>query len=143
MIEIWGLDGTLAAEAAEKRAVNAGKALLNGPALPGQGLDQADVDIVMGPAPVSRNEEDAPPIEFEEVAPIRFEEAAVAHAPARDAVIEMPVNAEPLAIVDDEIEEAQTVVIDAPQPKSRAASASDPLESFMALSADEKIAVFT
>ena len=44
MIEIWGLDGALAAEAAEKRAVAAGKALLNGPAGPGQGLDQADVD---------------------------------------------------------------------------------------------------
>ena len=37
MIEIWGLDGALAAEAAEKRAVAAGKALLNGPAQAGAG----------------------------------------------------------------------------------------------------------
>src|SRR5215470_13487397 len=66
MIGIWGLDGTLAAEAAEKRAVDAGKPLLNGPALPGQGLDQADVDIVMGPAAVSRADETAPPIELTE-----------------------------------------------------------------------------
>ncbi len=98
MIEIWGLDGALAAEAAEKRAVDAGKALLNGPARPGYGLDQADVDMVMGPAAVSRPEEMAPPIEFEEVVPIQFEEEAVAQAPA-DAVVEMPLNAESLAIV--------------------------------------------
>src|SRR5437763_16079872 len=54
MIAIWGLDGALAAEAAEKRAVETGKTLLNGPAGPGQGLDQADVDMVMGLATVSR-----------------------------------------------------------------------------------------
>ena len=34
MIEIWGLDGAMSAEAAEKRAVETGKALLNGPAKP-------------------------------------------------------------------------------------------------------------
>ena len=51
MIGIWGLDGAMAEEAAEHaRARPAEKALLNGPALPGQGLDQADVDMVMGPA---------------------------------------------------------------------------------------------
>src|SRR5436853_1774334 len=59
MIEIWGLDGALAAEAAEARAVDAGKALLNGPAQPGHGLDQSDVDMVMGP-PVWLREDEAP-----------------------------------------------------------------------------------
>jgi chemotaxis protein CheZ len=142
MIEIWGLDGTLAAEAAEQRAVETGKALLNGPARPGQGLDQADVDMVMGPAPVSYRGDAAAPIEFEEVAPIQFEEEAVADAPAEDAVVEMAVDARPLAIADDEIEEAEAVVVEAPQPRPRA-SASDPLEPFMALSAEEKIALFT
>src|SRR6185312_4011015 len=68
MIEIWGLDGALAAEAAETRAVETGKALLNGPAKPGQGLDQADVDMVMGPAAVLRPEETVPPIELVEEA---------------------------------------------------------------------------
>jgi chemotaxis regulatin CheY-phosphate phosphatase CheZ len=66
MIAIWGLDGALAAEAAESRAVNAGKALLNGPAKSGQGLDQDDVDLVMGPAAVSRDDDDndaAPPLQ--------------------------------------------------------------------------------
>src|SRR4249919_1867659 len=60
MIEIWGLDGAMAAEAAESRAVETGKALLNGPARPGQGPDQADVDMVMGPAAVPSPEDDAP-----------------------------------------------------------------------------------
>ena len=60
MIGIWGLDGAMAAEAAEKRAVDGDKALLNGPALPGHGLDQADVDMVMGPA---RSETTAPPLQ--------------------------------------------------------------------------------
>ena len=51
MIRIWGLDGAMAAEAAERETVRDGdKALLNGPALPGHGLDQTDVDVVMGPA---------------------------------------------------------------------------------------------
>jgi chemotaxis protein CheZ len=53
MISIWGLDGTMAAEAAEQRAVDEDKALLNGPAKPGHGMDQADVDMVMGPAAVA------------------------------------------------------------------------------------------
>src|SRR2546423_15040743 len=51
MIAIWGLDGAMSAEAAGTRAGETGQAaLLNGPALPGHGLDQADVDVVMGPA---------------------------------------------------------------------------------------------
>src|SRR5207302_1181816 len=51
MIGIWGLDGAMAAEAAEAaRAVAGERPLLNGPAKPGQGMDQADVDMVMGPA---------------------------------------------------------------------------------------------
>src|SRR3954454_11355302 len=50
MIGIWGLDGAMAAEAAEQRAVDEGRALANGPARPGTGLDQSDVDMVMGPA---------------------------------------------------------------------------------------------
>lgn len=51
MIGIWGLAKVDAAEAAEHNRTRSGEtALLNGPALPGQGLDQADVDMVMGPA---------------------------------------------------------------------------------------------
>src|SRR5436305_1612413 len=65
MIEIWGLDGAMSAEAAETRAVETGKVLLNGPAKPGQGLDQADVDMVMGPA-TARAAEVSPPFQPEE-----------------------------------------------------------------------------
>jgi chemotaxis protein CheZ len=51
MIDIWGLDGAMAAEAAERAHARADEAALaTGPARPGHGLDQADVDIVMGPA---------------------------------------------------------------------------------------------
>src|SRR5947209_14593734 len=42
MISIWGLDGAMAAEAAERESVRSDAALLNGPARPGQGLDQSD-----------------------------------------------------------------------------------------------------
>ena len=56
MIGIWGLDGAMAAEAAEARATNGDDALLNGPAKPGHGLDQADVDMVMGPAAVAERD---------------------------------------------------------------------------------------
>src|SRR5262249_54811599 len=50
MIKIWGLDGAMAVEAAESAQASEGAALLNGPARPGHGLDQSDVDVVMGPA---------------------------------------------------------------------------------------------
>ena len=51
MIDIWGLDGAMAAEAAETAHARADEAaLVSGPARAGHGLDQADVDIVMGPA---------------------------------------------------------------------------------------------
>ena len=136
MIEIWGLDGAMAAEAAEKRAVDAGKALLNGPARPGQGLDQADVDIVMGPA-VSYAEPIAPPIEFAE--------EPVVEAAAEDAAAEVSA-AGPATMSDDNLEDIAEAdaepAAEAPQSKPRA-SASDPLAPFMALSAEEKIALFT
>jgi len=51
MIDIWGLDGTMAAEAASAARARAGEAaLLRGPAHLAHGLDQSDVDVVMGPA---------------------------------------------------------------------------------------------
>jgi chemotaxis protein CheZ len=127
MIDIWGLDGAMAAEAAEARAVESGKALLNGPARPGNGLDQADVDVVMGPAAMSRQPDFAQPIE---------------------GAAEMPIAEMRFAAPDDEIVEAELdaelVMPDiAPVTPQRTASAGDPLEPFMALSAEEKIALFT
>jgi chemotaxis protein CheZ len=145
MIQIWGLDGAMAAEAAEKRAVDAGKALLNGPARPGQGLDQADVDIVMGPATVSRPEERASPIEFVEGAVVEAAAEDAIEAAAEDVVAEMPA-AEPVAVSEDgtdEIEVDAEPVIEVPPVRPRASTSSDPLAPFMALSAEEKIALFT
>jgi chemotaxis regulatin CheY-phosphate phosphatase CheZ len=133
MIGIWGLDGALAAEAAEKRALNEDKALLNGPARPGTGLDQADVDMVMGPAAPSRRAITAPPL-----APatqrVRHFEAAVAQPRSAQGAADIDV-------IDGEFTEAE------PQPESHAApvmrSEADPLAPILALSAEEKIALFT
>jgi chemotaxis regulatin CheY-phosphate phosphatase CheZ len=48
MIDIWGLRGTMSAEA--EVAAEASQAdVLSGPARPGYGLDQSAVDVVMGP----------------------------------------------------------------------------------------------
>jgi len=48
MIDIWGLRGTMSAEA--EVAAEASQAdVLSGPARPGYGLDQSGVDVVMGP----------------------------------------------------------------------------------------------
>src|SRR3954453_9243072 len=113
MIAIWGLDGAMSAEAAETRAVENGKALLNGPAKPGQGLDQADVDMVMGPAAAREAEEVAPPLQPEE--------EYVAHAPA----------VADIATIQHEAPESETyaevAVAEMPRPVARAsAPASDP-----------------
>jgi chemotaxis regulatin CheY-phosphate phosphatase CheZ len=103
MIEIWGLDGATAVDAADVHAAG-GDGLLNGPAKPGQGLDQADIDMVMGPA-APRDAEDA---------------AAPAAVHTTDDIVAVETPAAP-----------------------RTVPASDPLAPFMALSAEEKIALFT
>jgi chemotaxis regulatin CheY-phosphate phosphatase CheZ len=125
MIEIWGLDGALAAEAAETRAVESEKALLNGPAKPGHGLDQADVDMVMGPAATAsaayEEPETAPPLQFVETASVAMPEEVPEPIPAMAASSMQA----PLA------------------PPRAAMPANDPLAPIMALSAEEKIALFT
>jgi chemotaxis regulatin CheY-phosphate phosphatase CheZ len=157
MIGIWGLDGAMAAEAAEQRAVDGDKALLNGPAKPGTGLDQADVDMVMGPAADAHRRSAAPPLvpshaPAEPMAP----RVAAAHVIEAEVIDTEPVELEARAIdgdvieaepVDAEVVEADGVEADvvaapvaaAPAPRP----ASDPLAPIMALSAEEKIALFT
>jgi hypothetical protein len=185
MISIWGLDGTMAAEAAEQRAVDEDKALLNGPAKPGHGLDQADVDMVMGPAsatdsrqapraapvpamPAREAYQPAPPLqpaddiaapetvhvgEIEQPAPrapTRYPDAITIEASAGDtAVIEArPVEAPRVEVPRVEAKAAvQAVQEDAavePWTAPRAAAPlNDSLAPVMALSADERIALFT
>jgi hypothetical protein len=70
--------------------------------------------------------------------PIRLEE---------DVIVEMPVAEEPVSLSEDETDEDEVdeePLVESPPVMRRAtASAGDPLEPFMALSADEKIALFT
>jgi len=150
MIGIWGLDGAMAAEAAEQRAVDEDKALLNGPAKPGHGLDQADVDMVMGPAGARHR---AAPTLAPSHAPSRRAEAPVIDAQAIESrvvdahVVDTHViEAEPAAAAVLEAEPVREEEIDEPaiaMPAAAPRSASDPLAPIMALSADEKIALFT
>jgi chemotaxis protein CheZ len=83
MIDIWGLDGAMAAEAEAARARDNEAALIGGPAQAGPGLDQADVDVVMGPAAGA--------------APARGDREAVDLAPAAEPVA--PAAAPPVAPV--------------------------------------------
>jgi chemotaxis protein CheZ len=70
MIDIWGLDSAMAAEAAETARAREGEAAMaGGPARPAYGLDQADVDIVMGPAAAAAPEQEDEAVEIEWVAP--------------------------------------------------------------------------
>src|SRR5262249_31519583 len=85
MIDIWGLDGTMAAEAGATAPEREGEApLASAPTRPGQGLDQADIDIVMGPAAVPE------PVDGEVV------DVAPAEAPAPPARPAAPAS-DPLA----------------------------------------------
>ena len=154
MIGIWGLDGTMAAEAAEAERAKGDAGLLNGPALPGQGLDQTDIDVVMGPA------------ESSAVSPPAIEAPVAQAAAPPPEEIEMDVEAEPEGEADlvpaalaetPEPGEPEPVapplqpVADAPAPLQRAeplpaarhSQHSDPLAAITALSYEEKIALFT
>lgn len=149
MIRIWGLDGTMAAEAAEARAADADKALLNGPARAGQGLDQADVDMVMGPAVTmraSREVIDAVPLAEPEP---RVEAMAEIEPPPVIAAKREPAWASDVIAIDVpdiEPEVEPPLVAKRPEPPVAArttAPTSDALAPVMALSVEERIALFT
>jgi chemotaxis regulatin CheY-phosphate phosphatase CheZ len=119
MIEIWGLDG--AQDAADKPLRLAEVTVLHGPARPGEGLDQADIDMVMespnaAAYPAFLDGDDLVPDEM----------------PAPDLKMVSPLRAEPSA----------------PAPRSEAPAPPaptpvDPLAPIVALSAEEKIALFS
>jgi len=145
MIKIWGLDGAMAAEAAEsERARHGEAALLNGPALPGHGLDQGDIDMVMGPA------EHAPPAVHGPVVQTPAERVAAA-APFVERPFEpaprlletgLTAAAEPVA---PPLQPAtETAVLTRPVAAAKPdAPQADPLATVTALSYEEKIALFT
>jgi chemotaxis regulatin CheY-phosphate phosphatase CheZ len=146
MIKIWGLGGAMAAEAAETEQARDGEAaLLNGPALPGHGLDQGDIDIVMAPA------EHAPPAAPSPVVPTPAGPVAAppvaerASEPARRPTQNgLAAEAEPEA---PPLQPAAETAVLAPRPVERAAKADapqgDPLSTVTALSYEEKVALFT
>jgi chemotaxis protein CheZ len=115
MIRIWGLEGAMAAETAEREAVRDGdKALLNGPALPGRGLDQGDVDLVMRPA-------DTASAPSARVPPPRNPEAPAPVAPAApepvEAQIESYVEQAEASPEPTLPEAAQPAAVAAPEPQ--------------------------
>jgi chemotaxis regulatin CheY-phosphate phosphatase CheZ len=168
MIDIWGLDGAMAAEAKEAEKARQGDAaLLNGPALPGQGLDQTDVDMVMGPAvqaaaAAAQAREDLEfvdvEVELETVVETEIEieaeavaepepVAAEAEEDADDVTDDLPPAIESPAIAAEPGIAARAVAA-APErreawPAARPVSAHDPLAPVMALSDDEKLALFS
>jgi len=153
MIGIWGLDGAMAAEAAEQRAVDSEKSLLNGPAKPGTGLDQADVDMVMGPAAAASHEvqDIAPPLQPAAEAAAPDDDDLIDEDGIDDDVFGGEIQSPPApamrAPAEAQVIEARAMEIsveEAPMPAPRSVMrAEDPLAPIMALSADEKIALFT
>jgi chemotaxis regulatin CheY-phosphate phosphatase CheZ len=141
MIKIWGLGGAMAAEAAENEEARHGEeALLNGPALPGHGLDQGDIDIVMAPA------EHAVPLAQTPVVPTPAEPVAEraqepAPSPGETSLTEDEPVAPPLQPA------AETAMLSR-RPVERAAAKADaphgdPIATVTALSYEEKVALFT
>jgi chemotaxis regulatin CheY-phosphate phosphatase CheZ len=141
MIDIWGLDGAMAAEAAETaRARKSEAALVNGPARPGHGLDQADVDVVMGSAAVAGATHvhgDHPVID------VKPETAPVAASSAASIPAAQPTPATGLTLYRAPTEPAAPLPAPAPAAPPARFSAHDPMALLDALSAEEKIALFS
>jgi chemotaxis protein CheZ len=154
MIKIWGLDGAMAAEAAESESARHGEAaLLNGPALPGHGLDQGDIDMVMGPAEQATPAVQAPPTVQAPVvlSPVKPVVAAAPVAelaqepPPRPAPTNLRAEAEPEA---PPLQPAAEMAVLAARPAEHAAAnpdapQGDPLAAVTVLGYEEKIALFT
>jgi chemotaxis regulatin CheY-phosphate phosphatase CheZ len=163
MIDIWGLGGAMAAEAAEHENRQDDAALLNGPALPGQGLDQGDIDMVMAPAehvpirtPTAPQARTATP--HGGTVPEAGEAPGAAAVPEVDGVPQaapMPesVRAQPVLTAEAEpvappLQPAADAAVLPSRSAERAAATADalqgdPLPSLTALSYEEKVALFT
>jgi chemotaxis protein CheZ len=125
MIEVWGLGG---AAAQAKSAHLAEVTLLHGPAAPGEGLDQANVDRVMGPAvavPAARADQYPAFLDGDDM--IAADEAAVPE----------------LKLVSPPLREDSPRGIPRTEAPALAPQANDPLAPIVALSAEEKIALFS
>jgi chemotaxis regulatin CheY-phosphate phosphatase CheZ len=170
MIEIWDLNGAMAAEAAEAvRATRGGDSvLLSGPARPGEGLDQADVDIVMGPAVAAASSTVQPcdDLTIVEADPSgsNLERTQVAHATSETRTkSQRPASTTALTVYRAALAETTDLSLalherpqapdrTAPTPAAAAGDVratpstvpeSDPLAPIIALSDEEKIALFS
>jgi chemotaxis protein CheZ len=148
MIGIWGLDGAMAAEAAETKRMSEEQSLLNGPAKPGTGLDQTDVDMVMGPAAhadMSPTPKPSVPTAAEDVIVeaefVEAEPVAAAPQPMAKEVDARPAR-EPAPPLQPETIAPQPAPATT-APVARPALQNEALAPIMALSAEEKIALFS
>jgi hypothetical protein len=130
MIEIWGLDGASAPQEKSSAEVT----LLHGPAPPGEGLGQDDVDMVMGHAASAarpRHQEYPAFLDGDDLIPV--EDLA---APVTELKL-VPVSPAPRH--EGRAEPHQ----ESPREEARASAPVGPLAPIMALSAEEKIALFS
>jgi chemotaxis protein CheZ len=145
MIAIWGLQGAMSAEA--EVAAEASQAdLLSGPARAGHGLDQSGVDVVMGPPlgalrsraeVVERSERDVAERE-----PVRSPPFADPGAAPR-GLLSPPCDAPSVQLEDDDDAEIGENADTASQASGLSQEASQALARIDALSAEEKLALFS
>jgi chemotaxis regulatin CheY-phosphate phosphatase CheZ len=158
MIDIWGLDSTMAAEADEVRRAHRGEPpRLNGPINAGHELDQADVDVVMGPADWPRDgasvHVEAPvmkPVPQLAPPPAQMHEPDLVPRPEAPPVRRSPLGeaSTPALAPADVRKPSEAFQVSRPEPRPRVEAgattpAKDPLAPLRALSAEEKIALFS
>jgi chemotaxis regulatin CheY-phosphate phosphatase CheZ len=159
MIDIWGLDGAMGAKSVEPAPARASEAPpLSGPARPGDGLDQRDVDRVMGSA-VAMGTNGFEPSGGEPQAAPRWREAHGQDAPATIEPLAPPAASAPagapaaasanestagLALSKSETEAFLAMPRIGLSAMAQAMVApSDPLAAVNALSYEEKVALFS
>jgi chemotaxis regulatin CheY-phosphate phosphatase CheZ len=175
MIDIWGPERATAAETTETAPARKGEAaLLNGPARPGDGLDQADIDVVMAPPGTSASHTvrddgvtthhrpiiDAAPAAdaaatdttsrpiATTATPGKARHHPLAEAPSRALARAIPQPAASDALTSRHAREPHAASPGRHDPQARSEKPSpnpahDPLAPVMALSAEERIALFS
>jgi chemotaxis protein CheZ len=145
MIDIWGLQGALSAEA-EVAAEASQVDLLSGPARRGHGLDQSGVDVVMGPpigalgARTERVERPARDIAVYEQAPSLSGDPGLAAEDLGEPPCDAPSVQRDHKVVAPEIGPNSGVTSPATGPSREASQA---LARIDALSVEEKLALFS
>lgn len=124
MIDIWGLQGAMSAEAAAAGASRPDA--LSGPARPGYGLDQSDVDAVMGPPTGERRAISSP----------SGRARVLSEQPSAPPFGAPPVQAEHDVAVQADVDAPALTTDPGPEPNPE-------LARIEALTAEEKLALFS